>query len=1416
MRKLKLLFAAAALMLGVGTASAQGTWTAPVVPGGDPATLASNSTVLYIYNVKADAFVNYGMNWATNAIASGLLSGDQTASSRHRATLVAANGKYKLVLSDKSDKSIFCGGGETNDVWTDNTYNNLWTIAETSSTNVYELYNSAHEGLKLDVSYLYGGHLTFANGAGNTDWAFIPETSVTDGSYAKYKEKKDMYAIYQELASTSKTSTYASALETANAVYTNASATVADLRAATRALLIAVADGIENPVPASSLFTNANMVGNWTTDGWNVSSAPTKRDADLEKFHSANYSVNQTKDDVPNGLYDIIFRGLYRQDGSGPAPTLTATGASAVSANVPNMKDLASAWGCSNGGWVSPGIPNDMLTCSQALTYEGARAYLNNVRVTGNSLAINMTMTDGNQWLNFYGFEIIYNGALNVALYKKVVAAKAEAEGLVSSPMNATVLSNLQAAISAANGVTSNSSEEALNTVLDALNVANDNAEASIAVYSAINSAISNYATKANALDAPGQAAYDASAIQTKYNNGTYTTFADAEAELNTAFATAVKAQTTAGSDWTALIINPSFENNFTGWTNNGMALQNNTSFGKDGSYYCEAWQPNGTKSVKQTITLPAGVYSISAKSKARGVTSAKIFANGIETSITVSDTENTYNVQFACDNNAEVELGFEGVGTGAGNSWLCVDNFHMTLVSAGLPDVTAVTGKMNGDVAQAQDAAIATYNANRTVANYNAASAAIAAAQTSANAYAAANAAITKAEGIIAETNIYTTAAYNTYKGAVDAAKDAYNDGSMTDADATALETNLNGGTAWQHSGDPMRPFYTSAWTASNGVGIYTNNWSNEGAGDGSNFLTPFIEDWVADGETLANTEIAASIPNLAKGTYTVTARVRMRLNNNGTAPVSGLSLKASYGNATVVSGDLNYGKFYVTDVEAEGYVTEDNGTLNIKFIVDGTNASWISIKGVKYVKTSSDINAPLADADDYAALNAVLDPVKDNVAGFETGEYAPYNNKEAFAALADAKAINQSSDNLKGWVEEVKNALAAVTWTANTEELNAFYDGDFSECAEDNASPLDYTPAGWTPSGNMRVMLKNTETYPGVAAASATTAMMSWGGGITYGEQAGYEMPLKANTIYTLKLKAAGWNNETRSGISVSILNGTDGMAAQNLGTPDRDIKGNEWNTAGMTSYEVLFVTGAAGNYVFHVQSGNNMVLTDFEIKKAASQVLEFADGSVPTYAPGTYPTVKISRTLTADKWATAIYPFALSLEDVDEIVVLNEYYEDNDEVYFDYAENSVANKPFLMRSYATTDEIVLKDVLVAAAIANNDVKDELSFIGVYKGTEVGRGENVKNFVLKDNTIYRVGDKAATINPYRAYFQVAQPGEEARLKFFINGQQTTDIEGVKAEKSLNGVIYNLNGQRVEKANKGLYISNGKKVVLK
>jgi hypothetical protein len=486
MRKLKLILATLALMLGWSNASAQGTWTAPEVPGVNPLELTSSDEV-YLYNIGADAFVNYGMNWNRQAIATRLLSGDETASSRHLMTVTVPDGNttIKMSLKDFSNKTIFCGAGTTNDIYVDNTYNNVWTPAASAKySNAYTLNNTTHSK-NLDVQWLYGGRLTLDGGQGFTDWAFIPAASITDGSYAKYKERKQMYDIYKELDDNDKVSTYSSALATANAVYTNASATKAELRAATRTLLIAVADGIENPVNANALFTNADILGNNTISDWGNSFNVTN--GVFERYH-AKYTLNQSQTDLPNGLYDVTFHGLWRQDDgkSQAAPHLTVTGSNVLEDDLKTINTLQSKWSVANGNrnsgqWTAEGLPNHQIPANQAMTLGDAIAAINNVQVKGNSLTIQLAITGENQWVLFQGFDIIYNGPINVAVYKRLMEKKTEAEALVGSPMEASVLSTLQTCIYTADGLTANSDESDLNDAYDNLVAAIASAQNSIA-----------------------------------------------------------------------------------------------------------------------------------------------------------------------------------------------------------------------------------------------------------------------------------------------------------------------------------------------------------------------------------------------------------------------------------------------------------------------------------------------------------------------------------------------------------------------------------------------------------------------------------------------------------------------------------------------------------------------------------------------------------------------------------------------------------------------------------------------------------------------------------------------------------------------------------------------------------------------
>ncbi len=66
---------------------------------------------------------------------------------------------------------------------------------------------------------------------------------------------------------------------------------------------------------------------------------------------------------------------------------------------------------------------------------------------------------------------------------------------------------------------------------------------------------------------------------------------------------------------------------------------------------------------------------------------------------------------------------------------------------------------------------------------------------------------------------------------------------------------------------------------------------------------------------------------------------------------------------------------------------------------------------------------------------------------------------------------------------------------------------------------------------------------------------------------------------------------------------------------------------------------------------------------------------------------------------------------------------------------------------------------------------------------------------------------------NAFKAYLP-ATTAESRFLVFNFGDDNATAIEGIEAENTANAVVYDLAGRRVQKAQKGLYIVNGKKVI--
>lgn len=216
-----------------------------------------------------------------------------------------------------------------------------------------------------------------------------------------------------------------------------------------------------------------------------------------------------------------------------------------------------------------------------------------------------------------------------------------------------------------------------------------------------------------------------------------------------------------------------------------------------------------------------------------------------------------------------------------------------------------------------------------------------------------------------------------------------------------------------------------------------------------------------------------------------------------------------------------------------------------------------------------------------------------------------------------------------------------------------------------------------------------------------------------------------------------------------------------------------------------------------------------------------LVFADGSVPSYNAGTHSKVKILRTLTADRWVTAVYPFAVPSGSNLEVATLSSYDISTGTLRFTTSDASTANEPFLMRSAINVDEINLEDVAVEAAEVTNVVASEASLIGIYEETVVTNAE--KNYVLSNNVIHPVGSVGATIPVYRAYIQLQESGDARALAFTVDGDETTGIEQLAdVRRHTAAPVYDLQGRichsvsGTQNYKKGFYIQNGKKVVVK
>lgn len=189
---------------------------------------------------------------------------------------------------------------------------------------------------------------------------------------------------------------------------------------------------------------------------------------------------------------------------------------------------------------------------------------------------------------------------------------------------------------------------------------------------------------------------------------------------------------------------------------------------------------------------------------------------------------------------------------------------------------------------------------------------------------------------------------------------------------------------------------------------------------------------------------------------------------------------------------------------------------------------------------------------------------------------------------------------------------------------------------------------------------------------------------------------------------------------------------------------------------------------------------------------------------------------------KNCTVYLPFAI---DAETAASLGTFYElkgyDGKTVSMESVTETKANTPYMFKPKAADTKVVAKMVTVKAAPAAAPMAGNMKFVGTYEKKDIvsddGSSTQYYCFMAADGEMagkfVHVKTNPVTMNPYRAYMVVE--GAAAReLDLVIDGV-STGIKNMKVGTDDN-VYYDLQGRRVLYPTKGLYIVNGRKVIIK
>ena len=1217
-----------------------------------------------------------------------------------------------------------------------------------------------------------------------------------------------------------------------------------------------------NQLDITALIKNPGFDGN-SGDGWTMTTTFTNWGANAiangnKQQWNGNFSVSQELSGLPNGVYELGVQGFYRPGGNDTSSTdrnavLYAVG----SAEVTQPLMLVSAGGKASqddtNGYttaftgVEPNVyvPNSQGDAEKAFADGGYSDNSLQAIVTSGTLTIGVKKETliGNDWTVIDNFSLKYLGT--DLLLTEVINAWNTAHSNLAA-LDATLLPD-----AAEDAITEELAKERPNTE-DAIVAATAALQALIDSYDGIKAAFDEYnALKAQVVDLKNTSKYTftGDAAVSTLTSTLSTIDASAEAATDAATLTALlPSLKTAGNtfvggiesndgfDLTYNIENNSFETGaLSPWTTNGSndtGVKPNsngtyTTTGVDGAYLFNTWNNGAGSKVSQTLSsLPEGYYTVTALVASDAGNTINILA-GASTKGIASATEGKTKFVEGTTDKVLVSDGSLEIGTNS-STWYKSDNFRLTYytVTAGARDAwlaakaaaesarddaayTNVTGSERTDllaeIAKAEPSTAEAYGTATT------------ALQEKTSAFTAAKDSYDALVAMRTVGGTYTTVAWPRASEAKATALADAIAAEPTDAADAVTKTNAIV-TAYRQfvesnglaEGVAVAVDYTSTclagadpdvntgWTG--GIGTDWRSQEIYTKGDGAQGGRYYDGGW--------STSAAVDI-NMTRELTLPAGQYQLQITARGSASLTAytMSIGGQTVNLPIEGSDAAAGTF------GHGWsdkfvVFESDGTTPLTLAIAATSTEyqqWISFNRLRLVK----LDATLATAEDYAALNTAIATAEANL-GFETGQNAPYANTEAMALLVAAKAIDQTVNNVQGDVQAATTALTGATWTANTEDVDAIYNGMF-----DSAVEGDWGLTAWTRTNAWGQQRTNVDNGEGAYA----TAYYNQPGSLQYGNQGVYTMPLAGSQVYKLTFSYRSHENNSNTGVTASVLKGEAGLAAT---TFPGNGSTSDWKTV-----EAYFTTGSAGDYVLTLANGGNTWMTNVSLVKADASALNLYDTSETLPANGYYQSMTIIRVLPGDAWCSFSLPFSLSADQLTaasadgyDLGVIKKFSSaDENVITMEDATKIVAGEPYLVKPSSMLTNPVFKGVTVSNPTEAEMGTGDYTFKAHLCATDLPTNGSIAYISTTNNSIKKL--TSGGIKGTRAIFKIPVPEDPSTpvKALVVNfGDGTTGIMSVEnGEMSISeGAIYNLAGQRVNKAQKGIFIQNGKKVLVK